>query len=176
VTYLYSADIQTEDSRTQIRRRLQQQRCLVCGARGLVNHQTSYFCALHIAAYRYCSLCGILRPTEAHGKDSRCKGCAAAKALLYYREHSEKNIYRIRLRQIGRRTSTRGDQILESVRRRIALAELVRQTPGWSWPRRAALVGGCPQQLAHRWRWQQSEQLRDVDAADRARDAHWSKR
>jgi len=85
-------------------------------------------------------------------------------------------VYRIRLRQIASRKETRGDQIFAHMRRRIALAELVQRTPGWSWPRRAALVGGCPAQLAYQWRRQLSDRLRDVDEADRARDAHWSAR
>jgi len=164
-----------ESARTQIRRRLQQRRCLVCGARDLVNHATSYFCRLHIGTHRYCSTCETLRPAADHGKDSRCKGCANDKALAYYRENSDKNIYRIRLQQIARRTTTRGDQILAGVRRRIALADLVRATPGMSWPKRAAIVNMNATQLAHAYRTQLRGLVCDVDATDRARDAHWSK-
>lgn len=176
MTYLYSADVQTEDPRTQIRRRIQQRRCLVCGARKLPN-PGSYFCAHCFPDWRYCGLCERLRTAEAHGKDSRCKGCANDRATAaYYAHYRDANVYRIRLRQIASRTATRGDQIFEQMRRRIALAELVRQTPGWSWPKRAAVFGGNPTQLAYRYRWQQSDQLCDVDAADRARDAHWRTR
>jgi len=174
--YLASADVQSEDERTTWRRRLQQQRCLVCGARDLVNHQTSYFCAAHIADWRYCGLCETLRPAAEHGADARCRSCANDRALAAYHANPDATIYRIRLRQIARRQHTRGEQIFIHLRRRIALAELVRQTPGWSWPRRAAVFGGYPQQLAYAWRQQQSAQLRDVDAADKARDAHWSER
>lgn len=162
-----------ESARATVRRRLQQQRCLVCGARDLVNHQTSYFCRTHIDGWRYCSLCETLRTKRDHGKDSRCKGCAASKALSFYHQHPDATIYRIRLRQIVTRQTTRGDQIFIHLRRRIALAELVRQTPGWSWPKRAAVFGGCPQQLANAYRQQLRADLRDVDAADRARDAYW---
>jgi hypothetical protein len=173
MNYFYSAEREDEDPRTQIARRLQQQRCLVCGARNLVNHQTSYFCAAHIGDYRYCSLCGILRTTADHGKDSRCQKCASHKALAYYHANSDKTIYRIRLRQIAQRQFTRGDQIFAHMRRRIALAALVSQTPGWSWPRRAAVFGGNPTQLAYQWRRQNSTDLRDVDATDHARAAYW---
>lgn len=175
MTYLYSAERETEDSRTQIRRRLQQRRCLQCGARSLSPYG-SYFCRAHIRTHRFCSLCETLRPTEEHGKDSRCKACAAARALECYYANTDRNVYRIRLKQIANRTTTRGDQILEAVRRRIWLAELVRQTPGMSWPKRAAMVGMNATQLAQSYRWQCSGQLRDVDASDRARDAHWRER
>lgn len=176
MSYLYSAERETEDPRIQIRRRLQQRRCLVCGARQLVNNATSYFCRAHIAHWRYCSTCEVLRPAAEHGKDSRCQACASRKALDYYHQYPDATIYRIRLRQMATRTATRGDQILAHMRRRIALAELVKRTPGWSWPKRAALVGGCPQQLAYQWRRQLRGDLRDVDATDRARDAYWSER
>lgn len=100
---LYAIDA-PEDARTQARRRLQQQRCLVCGARQLSG--SSYFCTLHIRAYRFCSICETLRATADHGKDSRCKACAAGKALAYYHANADATIYRIRLRQIATRTAT----------------------------------------------------------------------
>jgi len=174
--YLASADIQIEDTRSQLRRRLQQGRCLVCGARALVNHQTSYFCRLHIAAYRFCSLCETLRLAAEHSKDSHCKPCASRKALKGYHADPDRTIYRIRLRQIATRTATRGDQIFAGVRRRIWLAELVRRTPGLSWPKRAALCGMDATYLAYAYRQQTSDHLRDVDYCDRARDAHWKGR
>jgi len=174
MTEMHTADAQTEDSRTTWRRRLQQQRCLACGARTLINHQTSYFCAAHIDGWRYCSTCETLRTVGEHGKDSRCKGCARDKALSYYHQYPDATIYRIRLRQIANRQTTRGDQIFAHMRRRIALAELVKRTPDLSWPKRACLFGGCPQQLAYQWRQQQRATLRDVDAADRARDQYWA--
>jgi len=172
---LYAIDA-PESARERTRRRLQQRRCLVCGARGLANRDTSYFCRLHISAYRYCSTCETLRTTAEHGKDSRCKGCASEKALAYYRANSDANIYRIRLKELATRQSTRGDQILAGVRRRIALAALVRATPGWSWPKRAALVGMNRCQLARNYRQQCAGRVLDADQSDRARDAHWSAR
>jgi hypothetical protein len=174
--YLATAERETEDPRTTWKRRLQQQRCLVCGARDLVNRQTSYFCDLHIRAYRFCSLCETLRTAADHGADARCRSCAAGRALAAYHADPDRTIYRIRLRQIAQRRHTRGDQIFIHLRRRIALAELVKATPNWSWPRRAAVFGGYPQQLAYAWRQQNGADLRDVDATDQARQAYWSER
>lgn len=165
-----------EHPRATWRRRLQQKKCLHCGARKLPN-PGSYFCVRCFPDWRYCSLCETLRPSLEHGKDSRCRGCANARATAAYHTHyHDANVYRIRLKQIATRTATRGDQIFAHMRRRIALAELVKRTPGMAWPRRAALFGGCPTQLAYQWRQQRSDRLRDVDAADRARDAHWRSR
>jgi len=175
MTYLASADTQTEDPRTTWRRRLQQQRCLVCGARQLaIGH--GYFCAAHIRSHRFCSLCETLRTVEEHGQDARCRSCANDRALRAYHADPDRTIYRIRLRQLAERRHTRGDQIFIHMRRRIALAELVKRTKGWSWPKRAAVFGGYPQQLAYAWRQQNGAGLRDVDATDRAREAYWSER
>lgn len=164
----------TEDPRTQVRRRLQQKRCLACGAAQLVNHATSYFCAAHIDTHRYCSTCEVLRTTEAHGKDSRCKTCARSRALACYYEDPDRNIYRIRLKQIASRSCTRADQIFSGMRRRILLAACVRATPGLSWNKRAAIIGGHGSNLAAIYRAQCAGLVRDVDSTDRARDAHWS--
>jgi hypothetical protein len=151
------------------RRRLQQRRCLVCGARQLVNQQTSYFCASHIATHRYCTLCETLRSAEEHGRDSRCRACATNRALMAYHADPDRTLYRIRLKQMAQRKATRGDQLFASVRRRIALADLVRATPGMSWPQRAAIVLGNPTWLADAWRKQVRGDVRDPDMADRAK-------
>ena len=116
-----------------------------------------------------------MQPTADHGTSSTCRSCHSSRALARYYADPDRTIYRIRLKQIATRERTRGEQIFEGVRRRIALAELVRQTPGWSWPKRATIFGGYPQQLAYAYRQQISGDVRDVDATDRARDAHWSK-
>lgn len=159
------AAVETEDIRTQTRRRLQQRRCLLCGARQLVT-STSYFCALHISTYRFCSLCETLRTTAEHGSDSRCKGCVSYRALAAYYADPDRTLYRMRLKQMARRANTRGDQIFASVRRRIWLADLVAATPGMSWPKRAALVGSDPTWLADAYRKQISGDVRDPDQVD----------
>lgn len=166
MSYLYSANVETEDPRTQTRRRLQQRRCLVCGARQLVNQSTSYFCALHIGTHRFCPLCETVRTTEEHGNDSRCRPCAASRALAAYYAEPDRTLYRMRLKQMARRTCTRGDQIFASVRRRIWLADLVAATPGLSWPKRAALVGSDPTWLADAYRKQVGGAVRDPDQVD----------
>ena len=156
-----------EDARTRLRRRLQQRRCLVCGSRALVNRTTSYFCALHITTHRYCGPCETLRTAVEHGNDSRCRACATARSLAYYHANAERNLYRIRLRQLSTRTRSRADQIFDSLRRRIALADLVAQTPDWSWPRRAAVHGGDRAQLARAYREQCAGLAFDADSPDR---------
>lgn len=166
MTYLYSATEETEDIRAQTRRRIQQRRCLVCGARQLVNHSTSYYCALHITTHRFCPLCETLRTAEEHGKDERCRTCSAGRALAAYYADPDRTLYRMRLKQMARRAATRGDQIFASVRRRIWLAELVAATPGLSWPKRAAIVGGDPTWLADAYRKQVSGKVRDPDQVD----------
>ena len=167
MTYQIPAEIEEEAPRVMWRRRLQQRRCLVCGSRALANHLTSYFCERHISTHKYCSICETLRETDAHGRDSRCKGCASTKALAAYHADPDRCIYRIRLRGIAKRTHTRGDQIFAGIRRRIALADLVLSTPGMSWPRRAAIVGLNHTQLAASYREQVSGLNLDPDAADR---------
>jgi hypothetical protein len=157
-----------EDARTQVRRRLQQRRCLVCGSRGLVNRQTSYFCAAHVATHRFCSTCETLCPTHAHGADSRCRACSTARSLSYYHANAERNIYRIRLRAIAQRRESRGEQILRRMRDRIALASLVAATPGWSWRQRGQLLGRNAAQLATAYRRQCAGDVSDADGPDRA--------
>lgn len=168
-TYLYTAEIETEDSRTTWRRRLQQRRCLTCGSKQLVNNQTSYFCPAHIASHRYCSTCETLRTRQEHGKDSRCRACSGKRSLACYHANADRNVYRIRLKQIGSRRESRADQIFAAVRRRIALADLVRRTPGWSWRRRAALIGGNAACLCAAYRAQTRGFVADPDMADRVR-------
>lgn len=158
-----------ETPRQQWRRRLQQRRCLVCGTRDLANRATSYFCATHIGTHRYCSRCETLRSTAEHGRDARCRSCASAYALARYHAQPDSTLYRICLRQIAARRQSRADQLMAALRRRIALADLVRATPGWTWRRRAGLVGGNATQLAASYRRQCAGALFDVDAADRAR-------
>lgn len=163
----YSSAEETEDPRTAWRRRLQQRRCLVCGARDLI-HATSYFCAAHIATHRYCSTCETLRPLDAHGRDSRCKACARARALTAYHQDSDRCLYRIRLRELRTRQYSRADQLFIAIRRRIALADLVAATPGWSWRRRAEAVGWNRAALADAYRRQTRGLVRDADMPDRA--------
>lgn len=164
-----SAEPIVEADRTKWRRRLQQKRCLACGARRLARGG-SYFCVAHKADWRYCSTCETLRATPDHGKDSRCKGCASRKALAYYHARPDANLYRLRLKELSRRNKTRADQIFDGIRRRIALADFVKRTPGLSWRRRAALVGVNPTQLESSYWRQCRDDLRDVDAADTARN------
>lgn len=168
MTYLATAAPETEDSRTRWRRRLQQARCIACGAKKL-HHNGSYFCRTHVRAYRYCTTCETLRTTQAHGKDSRCKACASAKALAYYHANPDANLYRLRLKELSRREKTRADQIFDGIRRRIALADFVGRTPGLTWRKRAARIGVNPIQLAASYRKQTRGDLKDVDASDAAR-------
>lgn len=158
-----------EDPRTRVRRRFQQRRCLVCGSRQLANRNQSYFCAIHLTTHRYCSACETLRTAAEHGKDSRCRACAAARALAGYHADPDRCLCRLALKRIAQRQRSRGDQIFESVRRRIALAELVAATPGMSWERRGRLVGADPTYLAETYRKQIRGDVRDPDAIDRAR-------
>jgi len=169
MSYLYTAEYLTEDPRVAVRRRLQQRRCLVCGARNLVNHQTSYFCATHKPDWRFCSACETLRPKVAHGKSWLCNGCASTKATAQYHANPDRCLYRLRLKQLARRTQTRGDQIFEHMRRRIALADLVRATPQLSWPKRAALLGRNANQLACDYRMQCAGRILDMDRPDAGR-------
>lgn len=159
----------TEDPRAQWRRRLQQKRCLVCGARGLVNNNQSYFCAAHIATHRYCSTCETLRTIEAHGKDSRCKACANERAIAAYYADPDRALYRIRLKQLAMRERNRCDEIFERMRWRIALAAFVRATPGWTWQQRADVLGIQRNHLADTYRRQCRGLCRDADAAERER-------
>ena len=158
-----------EDERTTWRRRLQQRKCLVCGARNLVNRTTSYFCTHCKPDWRYCSTCETLRTLEAHGKDSRCKGCASTKALADYYRDPDRCLYRQRLQALSRRDKTRAEQIFDGIRRRIALFELVKSTPGVSWVARGVLVGSDATYLAEAYRKQCRGNVRDADATDAAR-------
>jgi hypothetical protein len=69
--------------------------------------------------------------------------------------------------QLARRQGTRGDQMLDCMRRRIALAALVKRTPRWTWEQRGQLVGRYGPQLAADYRDQCAGRVRDVDSADR---------
>ena len=166
--FLASAEPLEEDDRTRWRRRFQQKRCLFCGARRLTRGN-GFFCAAHIHAYRYCSTCETLRPAAAHGKDFRCRPCAAAKALAQYHAYPDANLYRLRLKELSRRTKTRADQIFDGVRRRIALADFVKRTPGLTWKQRGELAGLDGKQMECSYWRQIRDDLRDVDAADVAR-------
>jgi hypothetical protein len=169
MTYLATAETEVEPDRTRWRRRLQQKRCLACGCKPIAPGG-SYFCIQCKPSWRYCSTCETLRTTAEHGKDSRCKGCASAKALAYYHARPDANLYRLRLKELSKRKKTRADQIFDGIRRRIALADFVRSTPGMSWRRRAALIGVCHGQLESSYWRQCRADLRDVDAADHARN------
>lgn len=156
-----------EDPRAQVRRRMQQKRCLVCGAKELVNHNVSYFCARHIATHRYCSTCETLRSAEEHGKDDRCRGCANERALAAYYADPDRTLYRLRLKQIARRRQNRADEIFDAVRKRIFLASFVAATPTWTWAQRAAALGMNVTYIADMYRKQCAGRVRDADAADR---------
>lgn len=158
-----------EDARTQARRRLQQRRCLVCGARQLANHNQSYFCVRHIATHRWCPLCETLRTADEHGRDSRCRECSAQRALAQYYADPDRTLYRLRLRQLARRQQSRADEIFEGVRRRIALASFVAATPGWTWIRRAETLGMNVKHISESYRKQCEGRVRDADAAERER-------
>ena len=147
-------EVETEDARAMWQRRYQQRRCLVCGARRTRNQQTSYFCTAHYDDWRYCSTCATLRPADMHGKDTRCKGCAARKSLAQYYVNPDRCRYRLRLNQLSRRQHNQADRIFIAIRRQIALAELVRCTPGMSWQARGRLVGYDPTHLAESYRRQ----------------------
>jgi len=167
MTYLATAERETEDPRVTLKRRYQQKRCLVCGARNRAS-PCALFCAAHIGAYRYCAVCGTVGTCDAHGRDkSRCRRCSSARATRAYHADPDRCLYRIRLMQMARRSGTRGDQIFESMRRRIALAALVAATPGWSWPQRARVFGKNAQQLAYNYRTQCAGPQMDVDSPDR---------
>lgn len=74
--------------------------------------------------------------------------------------------------EMARRKQTRSDQIFQAVKRRIALADLVRGTPGMSWEKRGRLVGADPTYLAESYRKQCRGAVRDADNIDRARSAY----
>lgn len=158
-----------EDPRAQARRRLQQKRCLVCGARQLANHNISYFCPRHLSTHRWCPLCETLRTAEEHGRDSRCRGCANARAVAAYYADPDRTLYRLRLRQLARRRQSRADEIFSALRRRIALASFVAVTPGWTWARRAQVLGMNTNHIAQSYRNQCAGRVRDPDAAERER-------
>lgn len=159
----------TEDPRTQLRRRLQQRRCLVCGVRQLAGNAHSYFCAAHLITHRFCPMCEGLRTAAEHGKDTRCLECNRRRGLAGYYADRDRTLYRLRLKQIARRQTTRVDQIFVQMRKRIALAEFVRATPGWSWPMRARHYGVWSSTLATAYREQCAGRVLDVDASERSR-------
>lgn len=156
------SEAETEDPRARLQRRYQQRRCLVCGSRRTKNQNTSYFCDRHYAAWRYCSTCATLREAAAHGKDYRCRSCANAKATAQYHADPDRCRYRLRLKALSTRRETRGDQLFAAIRRQIALAELVRATPGWSWERRGRATGRDATHLAESYRRQARLFRKDV--------------
>lgn len=158
-----------EDATAQIRRRYQQKRCLVCGARNRAS-TWALFCTAHIATHRYCPVCIRVGMADEMGNDrSRCRTCSRKRALEHYYRNPDRTCYAIRLRQMHVRSGTRGDQIMDSMRRRIALAELVRRTPGMSWRERGLLVGRNPTQMAYNYRNQCQGPQPDADEADRGK-------
>lgn len=159
----------TESANAQTRRRYQQKKCLVCGAK---NRATPWalFCARHSATHRYCSLCETVTSASDYGADrSRCRLCSRRRAIDAYYADPDRSKYRMRLRQMAVRTGTRSDQVFASVRRRIALASLVKATPGMSWCERGALIGRYGPQLASDNRNQCAGRVRDVDTPDRGK-------
>lgn len=156
-----------EDPRAQGRRRIQHKRCLVCGARELAGQKTSYFCRRHIATHRWCPQCETLRTAEEHGRDGRCRGCSAERALAQYHADPDRTLYRLRLRQLAQRRQNRADEIFAVMRKRIALAAFVAATPGWTWAQRAAALQMDANHLADSYRKQCAGRVRDADAADR---------
>jgi hypothetical protein len=164
-----TADPIIESPVAQIRRRYQQKKCLVCGARNRASGW-ALFCAAHITTHRYCAICETVRLAEDYGSDrSRCRACSRTRALAHYYGDPERSMYRMRLRQIHTRAGTRGDQIMDGMRRRIALAALVKATPGMSWPKRGALIGRYGPQLAYNYRMQCQGMQLDADTPDRAK-------
>lgn len=157
-----------EADRTKWRRRLQQKRCLHCGARALAPGG-SYFCIQCKPNWRYCSTCETLRTAIDHGRDSRCKVCSNIRATRQYHADKDRTLYRLRLQALSKREHPRSDQIFAAIRRRIALAELVRQTPGMSWEKRGRLVNSDPTYLAEAYRKQCRGDVRDADVIDRKR-------
>jgi hypothetical protein len=68
-----------ESPTIQLRRRYQQKKCLVCGAKQRAT-PWSLFCAAHIDAHRYCALCETVTTADAFGADrSRCQRRAAGR-------------------------------------------------------------------------------------------------
>lgn len=160
-----------EDPRTQLKRRLQQKRCLVCGSRDI--RGTSYFCVTHIVTHRFCSECETLRPSQpGEPRDRRCRACLAARGLADYRANPDAACYRICLKQMRERKQTRSDQLFDVLRRRIALARLVAATPDLSWRARGRLAGKSYQTLSKQYARQCEGTCRDVDAADRVRNKY----
>lgn len=147
-------EAETEDPRAQIKRRYQQRRCLVCGARRTKNQRTSYFCDRHWPDWRYCSSCATLRTASEHGKDSRCRACANAKSTAQYHADPDRCRYRLRLKALATRRQTRGDLLFAAIRWQITLAAFVRATPTWSWERRGRAVGRDAPHLAESYRRQ----------------------
>lgn len=127
-----------EDARTQVRRRMQQRRCLVCGARQL--HPHTYFCAFHFGHYGYCRVCEVVRPRAEHGNQLECRGCRSADRMRRHEADPDAQRYRLRLRQMRTRLYSMSDLVLTTAARRIALADLVRATPGATWSERAARI------------------------------------
>lgn len=159
----------TESPRSQVRRRYQQKKCLHCGARTRAT-PWALFCAAHVATHRYCPLCETVQDATSYGSDrSRCQTCSRARALKHYYADPDRSKYRIRLIQMAQRRETRGDQVFANMRRRIALAELVKTTPDMSWVERGALVGRYGPQLASDYRDQCAGRVRDVDVPDRGK-------
>ena len=169
ITATYWQEAETESPRQQWRRRLQQRRCLACGARQLHHGGRSNFCAPHFRTHRWCSGCETVRELSEHGKNKLCRACDAAWKNRAYHAHPDAELYRIRLRRMASRTHTRVETIFAEVRRRIALADLVRATPGMTWRQRGQLVGRHGSFMAEMYRKQCRGDVRDPDHAERSR-------
>jgi hypothetical protein len=155
---------QTEDPRTRARRRIQQRKCLVCGARQLHNNNSAFFCSLHFGAWRWCCICETLRPAAEHGgKPNHCRACHAARVRQEYRANPDAARYAVALKRMATRQNTTEDLIFEHMRRRITLAAIVRATPGWTWAQRARAYSMSAWHMVANYNRQRRGDVRDLD-------------
>jgi hypothetical protein len=138
---------------------------------------------LRRAGKKWCAHCRQGQPLSLWSSRNakRCRTCTAgydarraaaphrSRQLASYYANPDRTLYRIKLKQMAQRQSSRADQIFVSLRKRIALAEMVARTPGWSWTMRARRFGSSAQQLAADYRRQCAGDVRDADMADVAR-------
>lgn len=165
--------------------------CQNCGCAGVTIPHASRrspicdWCAedLAHAGKRWCAHCrkGQPRTLWASPRSKRCRACTSAydaarvkapvrsRQLANYYADPDRTIYRIRLKHMAQRSSTRADQIFDGMRKRIALATFVARTPGWSWTMRARRYGMCAVGMAATYRKQCAGAVRDADMADVAR-------
>lgn len=165
--------------------------CQNCGCAGVtIPHAYSRspicdWCAddLRLAGKRWCAHCKRGQPLTlwASRKATRCRTCTAgyharrtsaphrSRQLEAYYANPDRTLYRIKLKQMAMRRESRADQIFSHMRKRIALAEMVKRTPGWSWTMRARRFGSTAQQLAYDYRRQCAGLVRDADMPDAVR-------